>query len=87
MEAVLYKPGVIFRFRRSNSMRRRQPSEAMRKALRCLAESEEMRQFTADARAQRRDVVLEVFHSRDGHPLLVHVAVAPRHDAQGATGA
>ena len=79
MEAV-YRPGIIFRFRRPCSMPNRQPSEAMKKALRYLAESGEMREFTADARAQCRDIVLEVFHSRDGHPLLVHIAAAPRND-------
>lgn len=86
MEAV-YKSGIIFRFRRPSSVPRRQPSEAMRKALRHLAESEEMRQFAADARARRRDIVLEVFHSHDGHPLLIHVAAVPRHDPHGATSA
>jgi hypothetical protein len=30
------------------------------------------------APAQRRRVVVEVFHSREGHPLLIHTAVAPR---------
>lgn len=82
-----YRQGIIFRFRRPSSVPRRQPSEAMREALRHLAESEEMRPFVADARARRKDIVLEVFHSRDGHPLLIHVAAAPRHAAQGATGA
>lgn len=79
MEAV-YKPGIVFRFRRSKDAQKRNPSRAMTEALRHIAESDEMREFTADARAQRRDIVLEVFHSRDGHPLLVHIAAAPRND-------
>ena len=73
-----YKPGIVFRFRRPSSVPRRQPSRAMTEALRHLAESDEMRPFVADARAQRRDVVVEVFHSRDGHPLLIHIAAAPK---------
>ncbi len=85
MEAV-YKPGIVFRFRRPSSARNRAPSKAMTEALRHLADSDEMRPLVADARARRRDVVLEVFHSRDGHPLLIHVAASPRHDTQGVTG-
>jgi hypothetical protein len=45
----------------------------MTEALRHLAESDEMRPFVSEAHAVRRDVVLEVFHSRDGHPLLIHI--------------
>jgi hypothetical protein len=78
MEAA-YKPGIVFRFRRSKNAPRRGPSEKMTEALRHLAESEEMRPFVSSAYARRRDVVLEVFHSRDGHPLLIHIAAAPRH--------
>ena len=77
MEAV-YKSGIIFRFRRPSSIPRQHPSAAMTQALRHLADSDEMRPFVADARARRRNVVVEVFHSRDGHPLLIHTTVAPR---------
>jgi hypothetical protein len=85
MEAV-YKPEIIFRFRRPSSIPRRQPSEAMRKALQHLAESDEMKPFVAAARAQRRDVVVEVFHASDGHPLLIHAA-APKREVQGRANA
>ena len=86
MEAV-YKPEIMFRFRRPSSIPRRQPSEAMRKALQHLAESEEMQPLIDDARARRRDVVVEVFHSSDGHPLLIHTTTAPKRGAHGGTGA
>jgi hypothetical protein len=59
----------------------------MTEALRCLSESEEMTPFIAAARAERRNVVVEVFHSGDGHPLLIHVAAAPRPRVQGGIGA
>jgi hypothetical protein len=77
MEAV-YKPGILFRFRRPSSAPRRDPSTTMTEALRHLAESDEMRPFVAEARARCRNVVVEVFHSSDGHPLLIHTTVAPR---------
>ncbi len=73
-----YKPGILFRFHRPSNAPKQHPSKAMTEALRHLAESEEMRPFVADARARRRIVVVEVFHSRDGHPLLIHTAAAPR---------
>ena len=80
MEAF-YKPGIFFRFRRSKNASGQSPSRAMTEALRHLAESDEMRPFVSEAHAVRRDVVLEVFHSRDGHPLLVHIAATPRRQA------
>jgi len=75
MEAV-HKPGILLRFRRPSSVPRRQPSKGMAEALRQFAESKEMRLFVAKAHAQRRDVMVEVFHSSDGHPLLIHTAAA-----------
>ena len=80
MEAV-YKPGIVFRFRRSKNTAGRHPSRAMTEALRCLAESEEMQPFISDAQARCRNVVVEVFHSRDGHPLLIHIAASSRRGA------
>jgi CTP:molybdopterin cytidylyltransferase MocA len=47
----------------------------MTQALRQFARSDEMREFVADARKQRRKVVVEVFHASDGHPLLIHTTV------------
>ena len=75
---IQYRQGILFRFRRSSRVPKRQPSESMTEALRCLAESDEMRPFVTAARAQRRSVVVEIFHASDGHPLLIHTAAAPR---------
>jgi hypothetical protein len=82
-----YKPGILFKFRRPTSIPRRHPSKAMTEALRHLAESDEMRHFVAEARARRRNVVVEVFHSRDGHPLLIHIAAASGRQAKGVANA
>jgi hypothetical protein len=86
MEAI-YKPGVIFRFRRSKEAQGRSPSTAMTEALRHIAESDEMRPFVTEARARRRNVVVEVFHSSDGHPLLIHIAAASERQAKGVANA
>jgi len=80
------KPGILFRFRRPSGVPRRHPSKAMTEALRHLAESEEMQPFISDARARRRNVVVEVFHSSDGRPLLIHTTTAPKRAAYGGTG-
>jgi len=83
----LHKPGILFRFRRPSSMPKRHPSRALAEALRHLADSEEMQPFISDARARRRDVVVEVFHSSDGRPLLIHTTTAPKREAYGGSGA
>lgn len=80
MEAVC-KPGLEFRFRRLGGAPKQGPSQAMTETLRHLAESDAVRPFVSAARAQRRDVVAEVFHSSDGHSLLIHIAAAPRWQA------
>ena len=72
-----HKSGIIFRFRRPSGIPNWQPNRDLSEALRQLDESEEMRPFIAKAHAQSRDVAVEVFHSREGHPLLVHVAATP----------
>jgi hypothetical protein len=68
-------PGIVFRFCRPSGSPSRQPSEAMTQALRQFAATDEMQAFVANARAQRRKVVVEVFHASDGHPLLIHTTV------------
>jgi hypothetical protein len=72
-------PGIVFKFCRPSGSPSRQPSEAMTQAMRQFAATDEMQAFVASARAQRRKVVVEVFHSADGHPMLIHtVAVSPK---------
>jgi len=50
----------------------------MTRALQALTESEEMQQFVAEAHSQRKDVVVEVFQSRNGRPLLIHPNAVPK---------
>ena len=71
-------PRVVFKFSRPAGAPKKPPSAAMTEALQRLSEAEEMRDFTAKAHAQNRNVVVEVFHSADGHPLLIHVATVRR---------
>lgn len=68
-------PGVVLKFCRPSGSPSRRPSDAMRHALRQFVQTDEMLAFVANARAQRRKVVVEVFHSRDGHPILIHTAI------------
>ena len=56
----------------------RELSAAMTRALQALTESDEIQQFVAEAHAQRKDVVVEVFQSRSGRPLLIHPNAVPK---------
>ena len=70
--------GIVLKFRRPSGAPKKPPSRAMTEALQRLSEADEVRNFTAKAHAQNRTVVLEVFHSREGHPLLIHTAAVRR---------
>ena len=70
--------GVSLKFCRPSGSPAREPSAAMTRALQALSEADEMRQFVAEAHAQRKDVVVEVFQSRDGRPLLIHPKAIPK---------
>jgi hypothetical protein len=43
-----------------------------------VTESDEKQQFVAEARAQRKDVVIEVFQNRAGRPLLIYPNAVPK---------
>jgi hypothetical protein len=64
---------VIFRFRRPSGSQQQEPSEAMTEALLRLGEAEEMRPLIAQARLSGKPIAIEVFQSRDGQPLLIHI--------------
>ena len=65
---------VELKFSRPSGAPARQPSKAMAEALQRLSESDEMQTLVAEARAYGRKVVVHVFHSADGHPILIHLA-------------
>jgi len=50
----------------------------MTRALQALSEADEMREFVAEAHAQRKHVVVEVFQNRNGRPLLIHPSAVPK---------
>jgi hypothetical protein len=73
-----FKPGILFRFcRPSGSGHIQRPSAAMTEALGRFAEADEMKPLLQRARAERREVVIEVFHSKTGEPLLIHPKLQP----------
>jgi uncharacterized protein (DUF2141 family) len=72
------KPGIVFKFSRPSGAPACTPSNGMTDALRRLSETEEMSAFIAKARAQQRQVIVQVFHSSDGCPMLIHTATTPR---------
>ena len=65
---------VIVRFKRpSGSGATHEPSEAMSEALQRLSEAEEMQPLLDQASKCGKSVAIEVFQSRDGQPLLIHI--------------
>ena len=51
-----------------------EPSMSMTDAMQRLSESDEMQTLVAEARANGRKVVVHVFHSAEGRPILIHLA-------------
>jgi CTP:molybdopterin cytidylyltransferase MocA len=45
----------------------------MTEALCQLSKSDEMQTLVGEARAHGRKVVVQVFHSAEGHPILIHL--------------
>ncbi len=70
--------GVLFRSCRPSGAPAREPSAAMTRSLQALSEADEIREFVAEAHLQQKTVVLEVFQSRAGRPLLIHPNAVPK---------
>jgi hypothetical protein len=66
-------PDVQFMFSQPSGAPARKPSASMTAALRNLSESTEMRSLVADAQAHGRKVVVQVYHSAEGLPFLIHL--------------
>jgi hypothetical protein len=66
-------PNVVFRFRRSSGSREQEPSAALTEALRRLCEAAEMQPLHAQASKSGGKVAIEVFHTRQSQPLLIHI--------------
>lgn len=65
---------VEVKFSRPSGSPAQQPSKAMAEALQRLSEADEMQTLVAEAQNHGRKVVLHVFHSAEGHPILIHLA-------------
>ena len=72
---------VLFKFSQPSGAPTRKPSASMTAALRNLSESTEMRSLAADAQAHGRTVVVQVYHSADGLPFLIHLKAVPQEAA------
>ncbi len=70
-------PTIQFKYRRPSGAPTHPPSEGMQDALHRLSQAEEMQPLLKKAQAAGREVVIEVFHSKDGQPLLIHTALTP----------
>jgi hypothetical protein len=68
-------PSVVFRFRRPSGSPAPEPSSAMSEALRQLSQAQELEPLLRKAQEAGREVVIEVFHGKDGQPLLIHLGL------------
>ena len=66
---------VVLKFSRPSTASTPKPSRAMAEALQRLSEADETQNLVREARAQGRKVLVQVFHSADGCPLLIHLGV------------
>jgi hypothetical protein len=71
-------PDVQFRFSQPSGAPARKPSASMTAALRNLSESTELKSLVAEAQAQGRKLVVQVYHSSDGRPFLIHLKAVPQ---------
>ncbi len=69
---------VLFKFSQPSGAPVRKPSASMTAALRTLSESTEMQSLVAEAQAHGRKVVMQVYHSADGRPFLIHLKAVPQ---------
>jgi hypothetical protein len=53
----------------------------MADALQRLSEADEMQCLVSEAEAQGRKLVVQVFHSAEGHPILIHLGAVPQEAA------
>ncbi len=68
---------VAFKFCRPSGAPTWQPSRAMIEALQQLSRSDELKLIAANAQARGRKLVVQVFHSSHGVPILIHLATVP----------
>ncbi len=71
-------PDVVFKFSQPSGAPARKPSASMTAALHSLSDSIEMRSLVADAQAHGRKVVVQVYHSAEGLPFLIHLKAVPQ---------
>ena len=69
---------VEVKFSRPSGAPAPEPSKSMADALQRLSESDEMMALAAEARAHGRKVVVEVYHSAAGLPILIHLGAVPQ---------
>ena len=71
-------PDVLFKFSQPSGVPAKKPSASMTAALRNLSEATELRSLVAEAQAQGRKLVVQVYHSAEGRPFLIHLKAVPQ---------
>jgi hypothetical protein len=69
---------VQFKFSQPSGAPIKKPSASMTAALGKLGDSTEVRSLVADAQAHGRKLVVQVYHSSEGCPFLIHLKAVPQ---------
>jgi hypothetical protein len=69
---------VQFKFSQPCGAPTKKPSASMTAALGKLGDSTEVRSLVADAQEHGRKVVVQVYHSAEGRPFLIHLKAVPQ---------
>jgi hypothetical protein len=69
---------VQFKFSQPSGAPARKPSASLTAALRNLSDSTEIRSLVAEAQAHERKLVVQVYHSAEGLPFLIHLKAVPQ---------
>lgn len=68
----------VFKFRRPLGAPQQEPSAAMTEALQRLSAAEELEPLVTEARQRGRSVAIEVYHTGQGLPVLIHMTLLPQ---------
>ncbi len=74
-------PDVLFKFSQPSGAPAPKPSASMTAAIQRLRDSTEIQSLVAEAHAHGCTVVVQVYHSAEGRPFLIHLKVVPQDPA------
>jgi hypothetical protein len=75
------KNDVVFKFSHPSGTAGRKPSMSLANAVQQLTEADELKLLASEAREHGRKLMVQVFHSANGCPILIHLGVVSEKSA------